>query len=221
MDLENKIKYKFKDNQLLIKSVTHKSYGYEKGKADNERLEFLGDSIIGFVVAKHLFKSFPEYDEGGLSKLKNQIVSTRSLYKIAKKLSLNKFILLGKGELKSRGRYKESNLAALLESLVGAIYIDSGIKEAEKFLKRFLLSEDLSKLIEEDYKSILQILSQKEFNTLPIYKTIKEEGPSHNKKFHVSVFINNIKHSTAIGKSKKIAQNNCAKKAIQKLAISL
>lgn len=220
MNLEDRIKYKFKDKLLLERSLTHKSYGNENGKDDNERLEFLGDSVIGLLVAKYLFKNFPDYNEGKLSKLKNQIVSSKSFYKIAKKLSLNRYILLGKGELKSRGREKESNLSALFEAIVGAIYVDSGILEAEKFLKRFLFSEDFSNILEEDYKSILQIVSQKEFGTLPVYKTTKEKGPAHKRIFHVSVYINDKKYCSSTGKSKKIAQNNCAKKTIKKLAIS-
>ena len=107
MNLEKKIGYKFKKKNLLLESVTHKSYGNENGKPDNERLEFLGDSIIGLIVAKYLYTLFPDHDEGDLSKLKNQIVSSKSFCKIAKKLDLGSFMLLGRGELKSGGRKRE------------------------------------------------------------------------------------------------------------------
>ena len=217
MNLEKKIEYKFKKKSLLLEAITHRSYANENGKTDNERLEFLGDSVIGLMVAKYLFTFFPDYDEGDLSKLKNQIVSSKSFYKIAKKLNLGDFILLGKGELKSGGRKKESNLAGLFEAIVGAIYLDSGSMATENFLNKFLLNQNFSKVIDEDYKSILQIISQKKFGSIPKYEVNKEIGPPHDKKFYVSVFINDVKQSSAMGKSKKIAQNNCAIKALKKL----
>ena len=138
MNIEEKINYNFKNKDILLEALTHSSYGNESSKKDNERLEFLGDSIISFLVTKHLFVIFPQYNEGELSKLKNQIVSTKSFYKIIKKNRLEKYLLLGKGEKKSGGKKRESNLAGLFESLVGGIYKDSGIKSAESFLKRFL-----------------------------------------------------------------------------------
>ena len=217
MNLEKKIGYKFKKKNLLLESITHKSYGNENGKPDNERLEFLGDSIIGLIVAKYLYTLFPDHDEGDLSKLKNQIVSSKSFCKIAKKLDLGTFMLLGRGELKSGGRKRESNLAGLFEAIVGALYLDSGPRATEIFLNKFLLNQDFSKIIDEDYKSILQIISQKQFGSVPKYQIDKEVGRPHDKKFYVSVFINDIKQSSAIGKSKKIAQNNCAMKTLKKL----
>jgi len=217
MGLEAKIGYKFKNKNLLLESITHKSYGHENNSNDNERLEFLGDSVIGFITAKYLFKIFPGYDEGDLSKLKNQIVSSKSLYRVAKRLSLGSFLLLGRGELRSNGRTKESNLSGFFEAIVGAIYLDSGIRESEKFLNKFLLNQDFSKTIDEDYKSILQIISQKQFGSVPKYEVNKEVGPPHDRTFHVSVYIDGVKQSSAVGKSKKIAQNNCAKKILRKL----
>ena len=149
--------------------------------------------------------------------MKNQIVSSKSLYRVAKRLSLGSFLLLGKGELRSNGRTKESNLSGLFEAIVGAIYLDSGIRESEKFLNKFLLNQDFSKTIDEDYKSILQIISQKQFGSVPKYEVNKEVGPPHDRTFHVSVYIDGVKQSSALGKSKKIAQNNCAKKILRKL----
>ena len=149
--------------------------------------------------------------------MKNQIVSSKSLYRVAKRLSLGSFLLLGRGELRSNGRTKESNLSGLFEAIVGAIYLDSGIRESEKFLNKFLLNQDFSKTIDEDYKSILQIISQKQFGSVPKYEVNKEVGPPHDRTFHVSVYIDGVKQSSAVGKSKKIAQNNCAKKILRKL----
>ena len=217
MKIENKIAYKFKNQDLLSEALTHSSFANESSKKDNERLEFLGDAIISFIVTKHLFSIFPKYDEGRLSKLKNQIVSTKSFYKIVKKNKLEIYLLLGKGEIKSGGKKRESNLAGLFEAIVGAIFKDSGIKSAETFLKKFLLNQDFSNFIDEDYKSILQVESQKKLGILPKYFVEKQEGPPHKREFHVSVFINKIKHGKAKGKSKKDAENKAAKKALKKL----
>ncbi|NSW88691.1 ribonuclease III [bacterium] len=217
MKIERKINYKFKNQSLLSEALTHSSYANESSKKDNERLEFLGDAIISFIVTKHLFSIFPEYDEGRLSKLKNQIVSTKSFYKIVKKNKLETYLLLGKGEIKSGGKKRESNLAGLFEAIVGAIFKDSGIRSAEAFLKKFLLDQDFSNFIDEDYKSILQVESQKKLGVLPKYVVEKQEGPPHKREFHVSVFINKNKQGKAKGKSKKDAENKAAKTALKKL----
>tara|TARA_Y100001970_G_scaffold294339_1_gene451002 strand:+ start:3454 stop:4119 length:666 start_codon:yes stop_codon:yes gene_type:complete len=217
LKIERKINYKFKNQSLLSEALTHSSYANESSKKDNERLEFLGDAIISFIVTKHLFSIFPEYDEGRLSKLKNQIVSTKSFYKIVKKNKLETYLLLGKGEIKSGGKKRESNLAGLFEAIVGAIFKDSGIRSAEAFLKKFLLDQDFSNFIDEDYKSILQVESQKKLGVLPKYVVEKQEGPPHKREFHVSVFINKNKQGKAKGKSKKDAENKAAKTALKKL----
>ena len=152
-----------------------------------------------------------------VSKLKNQIVSTKSFYKIVKKNHLEKYLLLGKGEMKSGGEKRESNLAGLFESIVGAIFKDSGIRSSENFLKEFLLNQDFSKFIDEDYKSILQVESQKRLGVLPNYIVDKQEGPPHEREFHVSVYINKVKLGISKGRSKKEAENKSAKKALRKL----
>tara|TARA_S200000501_G_scaffold77976_1_gene69690 strand:+ start:10369 stop:11034 length:666 start_codon:yes stop_codon:yes gene_type:complete len=221
LNIEDKIGYFFKNNDYLVEALTHSSYANESSKKDNERLEFLGDSIISFVVTKHLFLIFPDYNEGKLSKIKNQIVSTKSFYKIVKKNRLEKYLLLGKGEKKSGGKKRESNLAGLFEALVGAIFKDSGIKSAESFLKRFLLDQDFSNFIDEDYKSILQVESQKRLGILPKYVVEKQEGPAHERRFHVAVYIAKVSYGTSKGKSKKEAENKCAKKALKKIASSV
>lgn len=221
MEIEDRINYHFKDKGLLNEALSHSSYGNEFSQRDNERLEFLGDSIISFLVTKHLFSIFPEYNEGKLSKIKNQIVSTKSFYKIVKKNKLEKYLLLGKGETKSGGKKRESNLAGLFEAIVGAIFKDSGIRSAENFLKKFLLHQDFSNFIDEDYKSILQVESQKKYGVLPKYIVDKQEGPPHDREFHVSVFINKIKHGASKGKSKKDAENKSAKKALRKIKSSV
>jgi len=138
--LEKLIGYKFKRQELLIEALSHSSYSNERKTANNERLEFLGDSIIGFLVVKHLYSLFPYYNEGELSKLKNQIVSSKSFYEVSMDFGLDEFILLGKGESKTGGKRRESNLAGLFEAICGAIFLDSGIRSTEKFLKKFLLN---------------------------------------------------------------------------------
>ena len=145
-----------------------------------------------------MFLIFPDYNEGKLSKIKNQIVSTKSFYKIVKKNRLEKYLLLGKGEKKSGGKKRESNLAGLFEALVGAIFKDSGIKSAESFLKRFLLDQDFSNFIDEDYKSILQVESQKRLGILPKYVVEKQEGPAHERRFHVAVYIAKVSYGTCL-----------------------
>ena len=219
--LQELIGYKFKKHELLIEALSHSSYSNEQKTQNNERLEFLGDSIIGFLVTKHLFSLFPDYNEGELSKLKNQIVSSKSFYEVSKDCGLDDFILLGKGESKTGGKRRESNLAGLFEAICGAIFLDSGIRSTEKFLRKFLLNQDFKEFLDKDYKSILQVLSQKHFGVVPHYITSKETGPPHNKKFYISVFIEGKKFSSSIGKSKKEGQNICAKNAIQKLCITI
>jgi|TARA_B100000131_G_scaffold76427_1_gene72954 ribonuclease-3 len=216
MSLEKLINYKFKNKNLLKQCLSHKSYANEHKLPDNERLEFLGDSVLGLVVSKHLYSKFPNYSEGQLSKIKNQIVSKKSLAECSKKFRFYNYLLLGLGELKTKGMEKDSTLSCLYEAILGGIYIDSGIREAEKFVKKTLLDMDLKRFKIFDYKSQIQIFFQKNYGYIPIYKVLSEIGPPHNKKFKVSIEDKKNKLSIGSGKTKKEAQNNAAKKALVK-----
>ena len=217
MGIEDKIGYKFRKKELLFQCLTHKSYGNEEKVPNNERLEFLGDSVLSIVVSKYLYKKLPNFQEGELSKIKNQLVSSKSLSDCVKKYRLEKFLKIGKGESKTKGRLKESNLSCLFEAIIGGIFLDSGIRNAEQFVLRTLLDIKLEEYQLEDYKSQLQVFIQKEIKEIPVYKVIKEEGPSHNKTFTVSVGTTKGLLAKGKGGSKKLAQNSAAEKALRKL----
>ena len=217
MGIEDKIGYKFRKKELLFQCLTHKSYGNEEKVPNNERLEFLGDSVLSIVVSKYLYKKLPNFQEGELSKIKNQLVSSKSLSDCVKKYRLEKFLKIGKGESKTKGRLKESNLSCLFEAIIGGIFLDSGIRNAEKFVLRTLLDIKLEEYQLEDYKSQLQVFVQKEIKEIPVYKVIKEDGPSHNKTFTVSVGTSKGLLAKGKGGSKKLAQNSAAEKALSKL----
>jgi len=184
-DLEKLINYNFRNKELLNQALTHKSYANEKYKSkanDNERLEFLGDSVLGIIISKVLYEECPQCDEGVLTRYKSQLVSGATLGKIAKDIKIGEFVLLGKGEEASGGRKHFSNLLCALEALIGAIYLDGDLKSASKFIRKILHPE--IQLVKEgkgskDYKSILQQIVLKKLKSTPIYKIISEIGPDH------------------------------------------
>ena len=218
MRIETILGYKFKDKSLLKQCLSHKSYANEHDIGDNERLEFLGDSVLSIVVSKHLFVKFTNYSEGKLSRIKNQIVSKKFVANCVKKYKLDRFLKLGKGEIKTNGVNRDSNLCCLYEAIVGGIFIDSGIIQSEKFIKKTLLDIDFKRFKIDDFKSDLQIYFQKNFGYPPKYKVIEEYGPAHNKTFKISVIDKDREITTAIGKTKKEAQNKAAKKILKKLS---
>jgi len=220
--LEKIIGYRFKDEKLFVQALTHSSYAYEvkkKDSSDNEVLEFLGDSVLGFILVDFLCSTFPELSEGGLSKLKSAAASTKALSDFARKIKLEKSIFLGKGEIKSGGQKKERILAGTFEALVAAIYLDGGLKAAQNFL--FIHFESLFKKVDagkftfNNYKSALQEHLQKANLPAPQYKTVTIKGPDHKKRFIVEVFSQNKKLANAKGSSKKEAEQNAAQKAIK------
>lgn len=222
--LEKKIKYKFKQKDLLLQAITHSSYAYESQQndvTDNEVLEFLGDSILGLIIADYLYSSYPNLTEGELSKLKSTAASTSALTDFAKKIKLDKNILLGKGEQKSGGRKKRTILAGAFEALVAAIYLDGGLEEARKFSSRFLdpLFKEIKvkKFLVDNYKSALQEYLQKENLPTPVYKIVTEKGPDHRKSFIVEVLSENKALAKAKGRSKKHAEQRAAQKALKSL----
>jgi ribonuclease-3 len=220
---EKLIGYTFKDKGLLFQAVTHSSYAYENQEqeiSDNEVMEFLGDSVLGLVVADFLCSKYPNLPEGELSKLKSAAASTTALYNFAKVIKLNKYVLLGKGEEKSGGSKKRTILAGTYEAVIAAVYKDGGIEEAKKFLSGSLESLfkklNLEKFFINNYKSALQEYLQKNNLPAPIYKTVSIKGPDHNKCFTVEVFSKQKKLAQAKGRSKKDAEQRAAQKAVRK-----
>lgn len=219
---EKKIGYCFKDKELLQQALTHTSFAYENQKTvetDNETLEFLGDSVLGLIVADYLFATFPDLSEGDLSKLKSSVANTSSLSYFSKKIKLDKNLLLGKGEVKSGGRHKKTILAGAFEALTAAIYLDGGLEAARNFLGNhlnvFFNKIDTSKFFINNYKSALQEHLQKENFPPPLYKTVTSTGPDHKKSFIVEVFLENKSLAKAKGSSKKNAEQKAAQKALK------
>ncbi|TFB08123.1 ribonuclease III [Candidatus Atribacteria bacterium MT.SAG.1] len=224
-DLENKLDYKFKNKTLLKEALTHPSFqkrGLKDKTTNNQRLEFLGDSILDLIVTEKLFRKLVSFSEGRLTKIKSVLVSKDTLAKWANHLFLGKYIILGKGEDLTGGRKKSSILADSFEALLGAIYLDSGLKKAKKIISPFIKTE-IELIIrgkhEEDYKTLLQENSQKEMKCLPKYCLIKEKGPDHRKIFCIEVRLKKITYGTGTGESKKEAEQDAARDALKKLKI--
>jgi len=227
--LEASIDYQFKDKALLARALTHKSYRFERPMpgdgvlGDNEQLEFLGDSILGFVVSEELVAIYPEMPEGGLSKRKAHLVSAQQLYEAANKLELGQYLLLGRGEEMSGGRTKRALLADALEALIAALYVDGGLDTARHFIHDRIIADfladgsgDDSKV--NDYKSALQEATQRLKLPTPRYAIVKEQGPEHSKTFTVEVRVGKDLSSRADGFSKKSAGQRAAQQALQQLS---
>jgi len=219
--LEKSIKYKFKDDSLLILAMTHRSHS---GK-NNERLEFLGDSILNFVVADLLFKKFNYLDEGDLSRLRSQLVKEEPLSKLGNGLKIGDFLNLGIGELKSSGWRRPSILADAFEALIGAIFIDGGMKSAYKFIEDSyleLIEKINPKEIYKDPKTILQEFLQAQKVSLPSYEVINVEGEAHNQLFTVICVVSKFDVKVeGGGRSRKIAEQEAAKEAMATIEKSL
>ena len=214
-ELENIIKIKFNDKKLLELALTHKSYAFENGKNEwNERLEFLGDSILSAVVSSFLYKKHKEYDEGQLSKLKANLVSRTILAFWAKEIDLGKYLLFGKGEIFSGGRKRSSLLSNGMEALIGAVYLDQGFEVVRIFIEEKI--KDVS-FTYKDYKSFLQEIVQSNNKIVPQYRVVKEEGPDHKKVFVIEVFWRNKLRGLGRGKNKKEAEQKAAKDALSKM----
>jgi len=221
---EKKIGYYFKNKNLLLQALTHSSYAYEnpqKVKADNETLEFLGDSVLGLIISDYLFANYPKASEGELSKFKAMVGSPSSLSALGKKIRIEKNILLGKGEEKSGGRKKKTILAGSFEALVAALYLDGGFEEARYFLLPYL-NMAFKKVRDErffinNYKSALQEYFQKMSLPSPVYRTVTTLGPDHKKSFVVEVTYNDIPLAKAKAYSKKGAEQKAAQIALKSL----
>ncbi|RJQ25402.1 ribonuclease III [Candidatus Parcubacteria bacterium] len=213
---------KFNDNNLLEQVFTHRSFLNEsKQKLEsNERIEFLGDSILSFVVSSYIYKKFPERGEGELTNLRSVLTNTQTLYKTSKELELGKYLKLSKGEEASGGRENVSILANTFESLVGGLYLDRGLEEAAKFIENSILNK-LDEIIEsqglKDPKSKLQEKTQEIHKISPEYKIIQEEGPDHAKIYTIGVFLKENLLAQGKGKSKQEAEKNAAQNALSAL----
>ena len=222
-ELENKLQIKFKDKDLLKSAFIHRSYLNEHPEEElphNERLEFLGDSVLGFIVSEHLYQKYPKHPEGDLTNFRSSLVNARTLAEISKRLSLGKFLLLSKGEEATGGRERQYILANTFESLLGALYLDRGIGPARKLISRALLPKlehIISKKLYKDFKSAFQELAQEKRNITPTYRVLSEEGPDHNRNFTVGVFLNEEEVAQGSGKSKQLAEQAAASEAIAKL----
>lgn len=214
---EEAIGYQFKDKSLFKQALTHKSYSFEHGACrHNERLEFLGDSVLAAVVAHRLFETYPEEDEGRLSKMKAALVARSALARWASSIGLGAQLLLGSGEESTGGRERPSMLADALEALIGAVYLDGGYAQASRMIQRLCLDRE-SEVLETDHKSRLQELLQKRHKTPPEYRLVKASGPDHDKTFSVAVHLGSKQLGVGRGKSKKEAEQEAALDALKRL----
>lgn len=216
-DLEKKIGYEFHNRKLLTVALTHSSYANERRTESYERMEFLGDSVLGFVTAEFLFSHEPPVPEGKMSRLRSELVCEQNLYKVAEKLGISSSMLLGRGEEKSGGRERVSVLADMVEAVIAAIYLDSGIEQAKIFIFENILNDaDLSEYhAPVDSKTALQELVQQEADSCIVYEEIMETGPDHNKRFTFRVVINGVPSGEGTGKTKKEAEQAAAAEALK------
>ncbi|MFH1728628.1 MAG: ribonuclease III [Pseudomonadota bacterium] len=224
--LENELKYDFEDMSLLKKALTHKSYKNEKKNTefqDNQRLEFLGDSVLSLAISEHLFKNYMDKNEGWLSKVRSLFVKEDTLFKISEKIRVGDYILLGKGEEATGGRKKPSVLADALEAIIGAIYLDSSLKKAISIVHKLFSDvfdvvgkEGFHPDIMTDYKTVLQEVVQKFVKEAPKYQLLEEIGPDHAKVFKSEVLIEEKRYGVGEGKSKKESEQSAAQEALQK-----
>lgn len=220
--LEIAIGYRFSNRRLLEEALTHRSRANEVsgGIFDNQRLEFLGDSILGFLIAGELFHRHPDLREGDLSRLRATLVDEENLSRLAAVLDLGAFLILGKGEERSGGRNKKSILADAYEALIAAVYLDGGMEAVQELIKKQfdgLLAAADSFGLSRDYKTELQELTQSRFSSVPRYELVEASGPDHDRTYRVQVVINGSAAGEGSGKSKKDAQQAAARAALELL----
>lgn len=216
--LEERIGYEFKNPSLLKEALTHSSYVNGKNHHSNERLEFLGDSVLSVVVSKYLFENLTDKSEGQLTKLRASIVCEHALFPFAEKIKLGEEIYLGKGEENTGGRHRRSILADAFEALIAAIYLDGGLEAARRFILPFIPPiESLrsGRLLIGDYKTILQEIIQQNPEEKVVYELADESGAAHNRIFTSNVLLNGQIIGTGVGASKKEAEQNAAKEAVR------
>jgi ribonuclease-3 len=211
---------RFREVEFLNQAFTHRSFANELGEnvENNERLEYLGDSILGMVVSEYLYETLPDQPEGELARIKSFVVSEASLSEIARKIRVDNYILIGRGEEYSGGRSKKAILADALEAIIGAYYLDSGFLPSRKFVHQLLIPE-INKVLEDrhakDYKTLLQELVQKRMKTYPKYKVVQKTGPDHDRTFWIEVHVGNTSFGAGQGKNKKEAEQEAARIAYE------
>ena len=219
-DLEKEIGYTFKQKELLKRALTHTSYAYEKKVDSNEKLEFLGDSILEFISSKYLYQNYPNLKEGEMTKVRATVVCEKSLHKIAQKHNFSDFLYLGKSEQVTGGKNRPAILADSVEAVIAAMYIDGGLDKAEKFIIENLKDEieiATKHVGDKDYKTVLQEKLQEHGDVKIEYEITKEIGPDHNKSFEAQVSLNGKVLAKGKGKSKKEAHMEAAKKALENM----
>jgi len=222
-EFEKRLGISFKKKEHLFRALTHKSFVNEKNnpvRDHNERYEFLGDAVLELAISHILMGSFPQYPEGELSKIRAAIVNERQLAEIARKIGLSDYLNLGKGEEMTGGRSKPSLLSDAFEAVLGGIYLDRGFDKAKKLIECLfsdILNNVGTKDFYKDYKTRLQEVVQARFRTIPKYKVARESGPDHRKIFEVDLFIANERYGVGRGSSKKIAEQNAARAALEKI----
>jgi ribonuclease III len=216
------IKIKYKNKSGLNRALTHRSFVNESGQdvADNERLEYLGDSVLALIVNEYLFRHFEHYQEGSLAKIKSAVVSENTLSRVAQRINLGNFILMGKGEEQSGGRDRPSILANTLEAVIGSIYLDSGLKPCRIFVLR-LLRQEIDMIDSQSYlrdpKTTLQEYVQKFYKERPVYQVVEERGPDHKKEFVIRLVIKGTTITTGMGSSKRKAEMEAAASALRRI----
>ena len=221
-DLEKKIGYTYRKKSLAENALTHSSYANEvSGRSSNERLEFLGDSVLGIITAEYLYRSFKHLPEGELTKLRSSLVCEKSLVNFAREIDLGEYLYLGRGEVNSGGRNRTSILADAFEALIASIYLDGGLEAARSFVLRFIKpalrhKEDISF---KDYKTILQEVIQQNREEKLQYVLTGEKGPDHEKSFEVELRLNSNVIGHGVGKSKKEAEQQAAKEALELMGV--
>ena len=218
---QQKIDYNFKNEELLLTALTHSSYANECGGAFNERLEFLGDSVLGFISAEYFFSDRKSVPEGELTKLRAATVCEKSLFGFAKEIDLGTFIRLGKGEMNTGGRERPSILSDAFEAVIAAIYLDGGMEEAKKFVLRFLKEAQAHKNESafKDYKTVLQEIIQRNPEERLEYVLVGESGPAHDKIFEVEIHLDSNCIGKGSGHSKKLAEQAAAGEALKLMGI--
>jgi len=220
--IEKDLNLKFENKDLLKIAFIHRSFLNEHPEEElphNERLEFLGDAVLGIIVSKHLYDSYPKHPEGDLTNFRSSLVNAKTLAKASSALNLGDFLFLSKGEESTGGRKRQYILANTLEALIGAIFLDQGLEETTNFVQKHLLvylGEIIEKKLYKDFKSLLQEKAQEDLGVTPTYKLLGEEGPDHAKVFKIGVNVGKRKAAEGQGNSKQEAEQEAAKKALEK-----
>ena len=220
-ELQQKLEYEFKNEALLLRALSHSSYVNENHSADgsNERLEFLGDSVLGLITAENFFMNYKDFPEGELTKLRAAMVCEKSLAGFAREIELGKYLMLGKGEMITGGRERPSIQADAFEAVIAAIYLDGGMEAAKKFVLKYIDEAIRRHQSVKDYKTMLQEVIQRNPGEIIEYVLVGETGPDHDKRFEVEVHLNSNVIGKGIGKSKKRAEQEAAREALELMGL--